>query len=222
MLLLPFLAVFLLLTALPVIASFSMSMTDISVRELRDPLSVNFVGLDNFIKVASKPAFQKAALTTGLFVILCVPATIAMGFVLALLLNGVIRRLRNQYRAAAYLPVIANIVAAAVIWQYAFAPSGLVNGGLESLGIDGPNWLGDPQWAITTVVMLGVWRNIGTAMILFLAGLQAIPTDVYEAADIDGASTTRKVFSITLPLLRPTMLLITVLNTVAFLSLIHI
>ena len=130
-LLLPFLAVFLLLTALPVIASFSMSMTDISVRELRDPLSVNFVGLDNFIKVASNPAFQKAALTTGLFVILCVPATIAMGFVLALLLNGVIRRLRNQYRAAAYLPVIANIVAAAVIWQYAFAPSGLVNGGLE-------------------------------------------------------------------------------------------
>ena len=216
--LLPFLAVFLLLTALPVIASFSMSMTDISVRELRDPLSVNFVGLDNFIKVASNPAFQKAALTTGLFVILCVPATIAMGFVLALLLNGVIRRLRNQYRAAAYLPVIANIVAAAVIWQYAFAPSGLVNGGLESLGIDGPNWLGDPQWAITTVVMLGVWRNIGTAMILFLAGLQAIPTDVYEAADIDGASTTRKVFSITLPLLRPTMLLITVLNTVAFLN----
>ncbi|MCT1479180.1 carbohydrate ABC transporter permease [Microbacterium sp. p3-SID336] len=214
----PFLIVTAVFTAIPVVAAMGMSLTDLTSREIRTPFAVDFVGLDNFIAVLGDAGFQRSAANTALFVILCVPLSIAFGLALALLLNKGIRRLRTFFRAAAYLPVITNIVAAAVIWKYAFAPLGPVNSALESWELAGPNWLGDPGSAVTTVVMLGVWRNIGTCMVLFLAGLQAIPEQVYEAAAVDGATASRRLWSITLPLLRPTTLLVTVLMTVSFLS----
>lgn len=214
----PFLIITALFTAIPVLAALGMSMTDLTSRDIRTPLAVDFVGLENFIRVIGDAGFQRSVLNTALFVVLCVPLSIAIGLALALLLNRGIRRLRTFFRAAAYLPVITNIVAAAVIWQYAFAPLGPVNTALEGLGTVGPNWLGDPASAVATVVMLGVWRNVGTCMVLFLAGLQSIPEEVYEAAAVDGASAPRRMWSITLPLLRPTTLLVTVLMTVSFLS----
>jgi multiple sugar transport system permease protein len=214
----PFLIVTTIFTAVPVLAAMGMSLTDLTSREIRTPFAVDFVGLENFVKVLGDAGFQRSILNTALFVVLCVPLSIALGLTLALLLNRGIRRLRTFFRAAAYLPVITNIVAAAVIWQYAFAPLGPVNAALENVDVTGPNWLGDPASAVATVVMLGVWRNVGTCMVLFLAGLQSIPEEVYEAAAVDGASAPRRMWSITLPLLRPTTLLVTVLMTVSFLS----
>lgn len=216
--LVPFLAIFLLFTGIPAILAISASLTDISARDIRDPFNVNFTGLQGFVDIIGNPGFQSAFLNTVMFVVICVPLSMALGLALALMLNNGIRRLRNFFRAAAYVPVITNIVAAAVIWQYAFSITGPVNSTLLDLGLPAPNWLGEPGWAVTTVVMMGIWRTTGTCMILFLAGLQAVPEEIYEAAATDGAGAWRRLWSITLPLLRPTTLLVTVLQTVSFLN----
>lgn len=214
----PFLLIFMVFTAIPAVLAISASLTDMSARDIRDPLNVNFTGLDGFVAVVTNAGFQKAFGNTVLFVVLCVPISMALGLALALMLNNGIRRLKNFFRAAAYVPVITNIVAAAVIWQYAFSITGPVNNTLGDIGLGQPNWLGQPEWAVTTVVMMGVWRTTGTCMILFLAGLQAVPEEIYEAASTDGAGPWRRLWSITLPLLRPTTLLVTVLQTVSFLN----
>ncbi|MEV7621242.1 sugar ABC transporter permease [Microbacterium sp. NPDC089321] len=214
----PFLVIFLLFTGVPAVLAIGASLTDMSARDIRDPLNVNFTGFDGFAAIIGNPGFQSAFLNTVLFVVLCVPISMGLGLALALMLNNGIRRLKTFFRAAAYIPVITNIVAAAVIWQYAFSITGPVNSVLGSLGLPEPNWLGDPGWAVTTVVAMGVWRTTGTCMILFLAGLQAVPEEIYEAAATDGAGPWRRLWSITLPLLRPTTLLVTVLQTVSFLN----
>ena len=214
----PFLVLFALFTGIPAVFALSASMTDMTARDIRDPFGVNFTGFEAFGKILGNPGFQSAFGNTVMFVLLCVPLSMALGFALALMLNNAIRRLRTFFRAAAYVPVITNIVAAAVIWQYAFSITGPVNNALGGLGLPQPNWLGDPGWAVTTVVMMGVWRTAGTCMILFLAGLQAVPEEIYEAASTDGAGRWRTLWSITLPLLRPTTLLVTVLQTVSFLN----
>lgn len=205
-------------TALPAAIALILGFTDIGPSDLRDPLGVNLVGFQTFGDVLTDPTFLRAAFNTLLFVGISVPSTIVIAFLLALVLNEGIRRLRSFFRAAIYLPVITNIVAAAVIWQYAFTIGGPVNGALASIGIDGPNWLGDPFWAVPTVASLGVWRNIGTAMIFFLAGLQGISTEINEAASLDGAGFWGRTLRITIPLLRPTTLLVAILTTVSFLN----
>jgi multiple sugar transport system permease protein len=214
----PFMTIFIVFTAVPAILALIYSFTDIGVADIRRPLEVDFVFIDTFVRVLTNAGFLKSVGTTALFVLIGVPLTMAIGLCLAIGLNNGIAKLRSTYRAAFYLPVITNIVAAAVIWQYAFTLSGPVNSMLGSLGITGANWLGDPKMAMPTVIMLAVWRNVGTCMVLFLAGLQAIPEDVYEAAMIDGASAWRRFTAITLPLLKPATLLVTVLMTVSFMN----
>lgn len=214
----PFLAIFLLFTGIPAVLAIGASLTDMSARDIRDPLNVNFTGFEGFAEVLTNPSFQGAFFNTIMFVALCVPLSMGLGLSLALMLNNGIRRLKSTFRAAIYIPVITNIVAAAVIWQYAFSITGPVNSSLGDLGLFQPNWLGDPAWAVTTVVGMGIWRTAGTCMILFLAGLQAVPEEIYEAAATDGAGGFRRLWSITLPLLRPTTLLVTILMTVSFLN----
>lgn len=214
----PFLLVFFVFTAIPALIALFYSFTDIGVADIRRPFGVDFVFLDTFARVLTNAGFLKSLGTTGIFIVLGVPLTMAIGLALALALNSGIKHLRATYRAAFYLPVITNVVAAAVIWQYAFTLKGPVNTFLASVGLAGPNWLGDPNMAITTVILLTTWRNVGTCMVLFLAGLQAIPGDVYEAAAIDGASSWRRFTSMTLPLLRPATVLVTVLMTVSYMN----
>lgn len=214
----PFLVIFLVFTAVPAVIALIYSFTDIGLSDIRHPLDVQFVFFDTFARVLTNANFLKSLVTTGIFVLVGVPLTMAIGLALALALNSGIKRLRATYRAAFYLPVITNIVAAAVIWQYAFTLRGPFNSALASLGIPGPNWLGNPQMAVTTVILLTTWRNVGTCMVLFLAGLQAIPGDVHEAAAIDGASPPRRFLHITLPLLKPATLLVTVLMTVSYMN----
>jgi len=214
----PFLAVFVVFTAVPAVIALAYSFTDIGIADIRHPFDVAFTGFATFARVLTNAGFLKSLGTTGIFIVIGVPLTMAIGLALALALNSGIKHLRGTYRAAFYLPVITNIVAAAVIWQYAFTLSGPVNTLLAGAGIVGPNWLGDPNMAITTVILLTTWRNVGTCMVLFLAGLQTIPPDVYEAAAIDGASSRRSFWSITLPLLRPATALVTVLMTVSYMN----
>lgn len=214
----PFLLIFTLFTAIPGISAFVVSFTDMSTRDLRNPLGIDFVGLDTFVRVLGDPTFLRSVLNTGMFVVLVVPTTMVIGFVIALILDTGVRRMRPLFRAAIYVPVITNVVAAAMIWQYAFTIEGPLNSLLTAVGLPALNWLGNPVLAVPTVALLGIWRTIGICMILFLAGLQTIPSEIQEAAAIDGAGYMRRLRSITIPLLQPTILLVSVLMMIFFLN----
>ena len=215
---LPFGIVFLLFTAVPIVASLATSLTDMRSTDMRTPFGVDFVALANYGTLLGDSQFLKAVLNTVVFVAVGVPLTMLVGFILALALDSGIRRFRTTFRGLFYAPVVTNIVSVALIWQYAFNQSGTVNEVLAKLGFAGPNWLGDVHLAMPVVILLGIWRNFGTAMLLFLAGFQAVPESVLEAAAIDGAGPLRRLWSITLPLLMPTTLLVSVLLSVFFLQ----
>ncbi|WP_405768451.1 carbohydrate ABC transporter permease [Streptomyces sp. NBC_01538] len=214
----PFALVFLLYTALPTVAALGFSLTDLRGTDLRHPFAVDFTGLQNYLRLLADPSFLRDILNTVLFVAVGVPLTMGLGFALALALNSGIRRLRGAFRTVFFAPVVTNVVAVAMIWQYAFNADGTVNKVLGAIGFAGPNWLDDTHLAMPVVILLGVWRNFGIAMVLFLAGLQAIPQDVYEAASLDGAGRWRQLRHITLPLLMPTTLMVSVLLTVFYLQ----
>lgn len=211
-------ALFLLFTAVPIVISLLTSLTDMRGTDLRNPFGVDFVGLENYVEILSDARFQRSVLNTLVFVVVGVPLTMGIGFLLAVALDSGIRRYRTVYRGLFFAPVVTNIVSVALIWQYAFNQNGTVNEVLGWFGFAGPNWLGDVTLAMPVVILLGVWRNFGTAMLLFLAGLQAIPNDVREAASIDGAGRWRQLWSITLPLLIPTTLLVSILLSVFYLQ----
>jgi multiple sugar transport system permease protein len=196
------------------------SFTDFSLGNLVDPFSARFIGLDNYARLFHDAKFLQAAFNTVYFVIAGVVFNVALGLAAAVALNRGINRFRVVFRVGYYLPVVSSIVAIAVIWRFLFnADFGLVNGALHAVGIQGPDWLANPTLAMPVIIALGVWRNFGNAMIIFLAGLQGIPNDLYEAARIDGANRWQEFRSITLPMLRPTVLFLTVITTIGFLQL---
>ena len=124
-----------------------------------------------------------------------------------------------MFRLGFYTPVITSIVAVAVVWRFLLHPdSGLVNTVLGWVGIDGPNWLGSTTWAMPSLIAMAVWRNFGTGMIIFLAGLQSVPTQLLEASAIDGANAWQRFRFVVLPILRPTMLFVTVTTTIGYLQ----
>ncbi|HXN02112.1 MAG TPA: sugar ABC transporter permease [Candidatus Dormibacteraeota bacterium] len=216
----PFLIIFLTFLALPILASFILSFTGFSLGNLVDPFSARFVGLDNYVRLFHDAKFLQAAFNTGYFVIVGVVLNVALGLTAAVALNHGISRFRAVFRVGYYLPVVSSIVAIAVIWRFLFNTDfGLVNGAFHAFGIQGPDWLGNPTLAMPVIIVLAVWRNFGNAMIIFLAGLQGIPNDLYEAARIDGANRWQEFRSITLPMLRPTVLFLTVITTIGFLQL---
>ena len=215
----PFCLLFLAFTAWPVIQSFFMSFTDTKARDLRNPFSVDVIGLDNYTKALSDPVFRKAALNTAYFVLVCMPLTILIALAAAVALDKGITRFRSAFRLGFYTPVITSIVAVAVVWRFLLQdPGGLINTVLGWFGIDGPNWLGDPQWAMPAIIMMTAWRTFGTAMIIFLAGLQGVPPELHEAAAIDGAGVWRRFRHVTLPLLRPTILFVMVTTSIGYLQ----
>jgi multiple sugar transport system permease protein len=217
---LPFLLIFMTFTAGPIIASAVMSFTDFGLADLRRPLGTDFVGLQNYIELAADPRFWTSLFNTAYFVVVGVPATLVLGLAAALALDRGINRMRTLFRVGYYLPVVTSIVAIAVVWRFVLNPDqGLLNMLLAQVGIDGPNWLGDPTFAMPSIIAMGVWRNLGFAMVVFIAGLQAIPRELYEAASIDGAGRWQQLRSVTLPMLRPTILFITVITTIGYLQL---
>lgn len=216
---LPFLLLFLVFTAWPVIQSVFFSFTDIRNRDLRTPFAVDFVGLDQYAKAFADPQFQHAAFNTAYFVVVGVPLTMAIALAAAVVLNSGISRFRSVFRLGFYTPVITSIVAVAVVWRFLLHPdAGLVNTVLGWVGIDGPNWLGSTTWAMPSLIAMATWRNFGTAMIIFLAGLQAVPVALHEAAAIDGANAWQRFRNITVPILRPTILFVSVTTAIGYLQ----
>jgi multiple sugar transport system permease protein len=214
---LPFAVLFLVFTAGPVVASLAMSLTDIRSADLLDPLGVNVVAFDNYVRLFADPKFVQAAVNTAVFVVVGVPLTMAVALLVALGLNSGLVRFRTLFRVGYYLPVVTSIVAISVVWRFLLQPdSGLFNELLGLVGIDGPNWLDDRTFALPTLIVMAAWRNLGFAMVIFLAGLQAIPKDLYEAATIDGARTWARLRYLTVPMLRPTMLFVAVITTIGY------
>jgi len=210
---------FTVFTAYPVITSLYMSFTDIKSRDLRSPFAVAFVGFDNFVRVFGDEKFRKAALNTAYFVIIGVPLTLGIALAAAVALDKGITRFRTIFRVGYYTPVVTSIVAVAVVWRFLLQPdSGLVNTILGYVGINGPDWLGSTTWSMPSLIAMAAWRNFGTAMIIFLAGLQSVPVMLHEAAAIDGASAWQRFRHITVPLLRPTILFVTVTTGVGYLQ----
>ena len=216
---LPFFLIFLVFMAGPIIASALLSVTDFGLRDLRNPLGANVVGLQNYIDLLGDAKFQASLFNTAYFVVIGVPLTLALGMAIAIALDRGIRRFRSLYRVGFYLPVVTSIVAIAVVWRFVLNPDfGLLNMGLAQLGIDGPDWLANPVLAMPSLIVMAAWRNLGFAMVLFLAGLQTIPVTLYEAASIDGAGRWAAFRNVTFPLLRPTLLFATVITTIGYLQ----
>lgn len=151
---------------------------------------------------------------TFYFTLVSVPIGIALSLFLAVFLNQKLSFIRF-YRAAFFIPVISSMVAVTVIWQWIYNPEfGLLNYALSWFGIDGPTWLTSPKWAMPAVIITSIWKSLGFNMLIFLAGLQSISEDYYEAADIDGAKWYTKFWSITVPLLSPTTFFVTVMSII--------
>jgi len=215
---LPFVLSFGIFMLLPIVSSFLMSFTDFTSRDVQTPLSVGFVGVHQYTDLLTNPQFLKSMRVTAFFVIVGIPLTMTVAMGLAVALNSGINRFRTAFRVGFYTPVVTSIVAVAVVWRFILQDDGLLNALLRVVGINGPNWLNSTTWALPSLILMAVWRNMGTLMIIFLAGLQAIPQEVKEAASIDGATAWTSFRRITLPLLRPTLLLGAVLTSVGYLQ----
>ncbi|SFR40476.1 multiple sugar transport system permease protein [Microbacterium azadirachtae] len=215
---LPFVLVFGVFLIVPIVGSFAMSFTDFTARDIGSPFAVDAVGLQQYVALFRDPRFLTSLGVTGVFVVVGIPVTMIVALALALALNSGKGRLVSFFRVGFYAPVVTSIVAVAVVWRYILQPDGLLNTALAAIGIAGPNWLNDPAFALPSLILMAVWRNVGTLMVIFLAGLQAVPEDVTEAAIMDGASPWRRLVSVTLPLLRPTLLLGAVLISVGYLQ----
>jgi multiple sugar transport system permease protein len=217
---LPFVLIFTVFMAGPIVASLLLSFTDFGLADLRNPLGTDLVGLQNYVDLLTDGKFITAILNTAYFVVVGVPLTLVLGLAVAMALDRGINRLRTLFRVGFYLPVVTSIVAIAVVWRYVLNPDqGLANLLLGSIGIEGPHWLGDPALAMPSIIAMAVWRNLGFSMVIFLAGLQTIPAQLYEAAAIDGASRWQAFRHVTLPMLRPTILFISVITTIGYLQL---
>ncbi|RDJ16968.1 carbohydrate ABC transporter permease [Rhizobium grahamii] len=207
--LLPWLLGFFGLTLGPALISLYLSFTDFDMLQ-----SPGWVGAANYVRIATAdPKFASAMSVTLTYVVLSVPFKLAFALLVAMALNKGVRGL-PVYRAIFYLPsLLGGSVAIAVLWRQLFARDGLVNAALANFGIEGPSWISHPSYSIYTLVALSVWQ-FGSPMIIFLAGLRQIPTDMYEAASLDGASKFRQFYKITLPLLTPVIFFNAVVQTI--------
>jgi multiple sugar transport system permease protein len=205
---------------LPVIAALALSLTDYDLYALANIHNLRFVALQNYWALLQRPLFWSALGHTVYFVAVGVPLSMGTSLGAALLLNSPLARCKPFFRTALFAPVVTTVVAVAVIWRYLFNTKyGMANLVLGHFGIHSIDWLGDPHWAMPTIILFAVWKNFGYNMIIFLAGLQAIPADLYEAARIDGASAWRQFRHITLPMLGPTMLMVSILTVSGYFQL---
>lgn len=188
------------LSAGPIVASFGISLTD---WDLLSP--AEFVGLDNFATLLADDRFLLALRNTVFFTATSVPLGLILGLGLALALDQPIRGIAI-IRTAYFLPVVTSTTAIALVWLWIYSPQGgLLNAVLGTLGIPPQRWVSDPFWSMPSIVVMSVWQGLGTTVIIFLAGLQGIPQEFYDAAAVDGAGRWARFRNVTVPLLTPTI-----------------
>lgn len=194
---------------LPVIAAFVLGFAN---WDLVQPPT--WAGLSNYIALVHDPLFWNGVWTTVYYTIVSVPVSIALSLLLAVALNAGLRE-RNVYRVAYFMPYVSMPVALALVWKWIYDPQfGVLDNALGALGLPQPPWLNDPAWAMPSLIIMAIWGSLGYNMIIFLAGLQGISPELYEAAAIDGASTFARFWNITVPLISPATFFVLVISMI--------
>ena len=199
----------------PVVMGLLLSFTDFDIYALGDPSVARVVGLKNYSQIVSDREFWGALRNTLTFVLAGGPLSVLASLGAALLVNARLVRFKSVLRVALFSPVVTTLVAVAIVWRYLYHPHyGLIDYALRALGIPPIDWLGDPHWAMPAIILFSVWKNFGYNMLIFVAGLQNISEELYEAARIDGAGGWARFRHITVPGLGPTFLLVGVLTMI--------
>ena len=204
----------------PVLSAFIMSLTDFDVYALGDLSVVRFMGFHNYVRILETPLFWIALKNTFYFVLVGGPLSVAASLGAALMVNSKLARFKSFFRTVYFLPVVTSLVAVAVVWRYLYHPAhGLLNLFLSWFGVAPIDWLGNPAIAMPAIIILAVWKNFGYNMLIFIAGLQNIPDDLYEAARIDGAGAWRQFVDITIPMLAPTTVFVVMITIIGYFQL---
>jgi multiple sugar transport system permease protein len=205
---------------LPIAAALVLSFTDFDIYALGDPALLRWVGFENYVRLVGSPRFWIALRNTLTFGALAGPLSVGVSLAAALAIQSRAVRWKGLFRTAFFLPTVTTLVAVAVVWRALYHPrNGFLNHALHLFGLPPVDWLGDPHWAMPSIVLLAVWKNFGFDTVIFVAGLQSIPTSLYEAARIDGANAWRQVRFVTLPLLGPTLLFVALITAIGYLQL---
>lgn len=198
----PWIIGFVVFSALPMIASLVLSLTDFDPRE---PDQIHFIGIDNYVRMLGDPILHQALWVTARFALMVVPLTLAFALGVAMLINSTLLAGKNVFRTLFYMPMQIPIVASTIVWiGVLHANNGWLNKLIEAVGIPGPNWLQSPTWVTPALAIMGLW-GIGNMMLIFLAGLQSVPTELYDAAKVDGAGRWATFRRITLPMISPVL-----------------
>jgi multiple sugar transport system permease protein len=197
------------LIILPALSVFMMSLTDWEFGKR----TLAWVGIANFVELADDPRFRAAFFNTLVYTVVVTPVTVVWGLLLALLIDGS-GRMRDFYRAIHFLPMIATLAAMALAWDAILHPTvGLLNGLLESLGLQGHNWLREESLVLPSLIVIGIWHNLGFAVIMFMASLRTVPAELLDAAAIDGViSPFDRLRTVLLPLLSPVALFVLIIT----------
>jgi multiple sugar transport system permease protein len=215
----PAMALITLFFFLPVLGGFILSLTDFDLYSIGDLGNTRVVGASNYTSLLDNPLFWRALTNTLYFSFVGGPLTIAVALGAALLLNAKLARFKAFFRTIYFAPVVTTIVGVAIVWKYIYHPRvGLLNRMLDAVGIAGPDWLGDPRWAMPALILLAIWRGFGYATVIFLAGLQNVPEELYEAARIDGAGEWKQFIHVTVPQLGPTFVFVGIITAIGFLQ----
>lgn len=206
--------------AVPVISALLLSLTDFDIYALADLNNLRFVGLQNYQNLLGNPLFWGAMKNTVWFAVLGVPLSIAASLAAAVILNARVVKWRPIWRVMFFAPYVTTLVATAVVWRYLLHTRyGAINWALQGVGLPPVDWLGNPETSIPAILMFVVWKIFGYNMLIFLAVLQTVPDDLYEAARIDGAGPWKQFRHVTLPAIAPTMLLVSIISVAGFFQL---
>ena len=205
---------------IPVLAALIMSFTDFDIYSLGNINYARFIGFNNYIEIFKDPLFWQSLKNTLYFVVAGGPLSIAVSLAAALLLSSKLIKFKGIFRLVYFMPVVTTLVAVSILWRFIYHPRfGILNYILGFVGVHPIDWLGDPHWAMPAIILMAIWKNFGYNMIIFIAGLQNIPEDLYEAASIEGASEWNKFKNITLPMLAPTTLFVSIITMIGYFQL---
>jgi multiple sugar transport system permease protein len=205
---------------IPVVSALLLSFTDFDIYSVGDLSNARWVGLRNYAQLLQAPLFWQALRNTFYFALVGGPLSIGISLAAALLLNQKMVRFKTLFRTIYFAPFVTTLVAVAIVWRYLYHTRyGLLNYALGAFGAGPIDWLGDPRWAMPAIILMTVWKSFGYNMLIFIAGLQAIPEELYEAARIDGATALQRFRHVTLPQLAPTLVFVTVITMIGFFQL---
>ena len=202
---------------LPIAGSLLLSFTDFDIYAIGRLDNFRVIGPRNYTTLVASPLFWLALKNTLYFVLVGGPVSLLVALGAALLVNAKLVRFKSFFRTVYFAPFVTTLVAVAIVWRYLYHPTyGILNYALGAVGIAPVDWLGDPRWAMPAIIVMAVWKNFGYNMLILIAGLQAIPEELYEAALLDGAGAWGRFRHVTLPMLTPTLVFVGLITMIGY------